>query len=76
MNENFCIDICRQSKLRCVIRMKNDALSYHGCIGRKDHEEFIRDFSRTTFISHVDLFQKCNSHLGCEKDCDNNGGVK
>ena len=53
MNEDFCIDICRRCKWRCVIKKKDGIISHYGCFGRKGYEEFIRDFSRTTVISHV-----------------------
>lgn len=53
MNENFCIDICRQCKLRCVIRKKDGIISHYGCFGKKGYKEFIRNFNGTVIVSHA-----------------------
>ncbi len=54
MEDNYCIDLCRNCKWRCVISVRNGFVSHYGCFGRKNgYREFVRDFKGTTVISHV-----------------------
>ena len=53
MSENFCIDICRRCKLRCVIRKRDGVVSHYGCFGRKTYKAFVYDFNKTFVIGQV-----------------------
>lgn len=53
MNENFCIDICRRCKLRCVIRKRDGVVSHYGCFGRKTYKMFVYKFNKTSVIGQV-----------------------